>query len=144
MELNSLTIRRIHRSYTEDMIINVFWKCGLGKVYRVDFEIIVYDETGTWDFEYQNAHIYLAEGREWDIEVTKSMKDKSHFVLYHTTFEGKEVCWTMYKNPNPIPKANTTANIHQLFNDNKILKSMIAELNKENEALKAELAKLKE
>jgi hypothetical protein len=50
----------------------------------------------------------------------------------------------MYKNPKPIPKANTMLNIHQLFNDNKILKGMIAELKKENDELKAELKLMKE
>ena len=137
--LQSLHIRKIRRSYTEDMIINIFWKYGLGKIYRVDFETIVYDETGTWDFEYQNAYLYIAEGHQWDTEVIKSMTEKHHFILYHTNNTGKEECWTMYNNPKPIPKANTMLNIHQLFNDNKILKGIIAELKRENDELKKQL-----
>jgi len=44
MSFESLTIERIKRCYTEDIIINIFWKYFLGKVYRVDFEPIVYHD----------------------------------------------------------------------------------------------------
>jgi hypothetical protein len=125
MSFNSLTIQRIKRCYTEDIIINIFWKYFLGKVYRVDFEPI---ET---DSEYQTATIYKDEKYEWSVEIIKSINETGNFVLYHTNFDGSNDCWTMYKNANSIPRATTTRNIHQLQHENNALKARIAELEKE-------------
>ena len=125
MSFNSLTIERIKKTYTEDMIINVFWKYFLGKVYRVDFEPI---ET---ESEYQTVTIYKDEKYEWSEEIIKSINQTGNFVLYHTNFDRTNDCWTMYKNANPIPRATTTRNIHQLDHENKALKDRIAELEKE-------------
>lgn len=105
--------------------MNIFWKYFLGKVYRVDFEPI---ETET---EYQKAIIYRDEKCEWNAEIIKSINETGNFVLYHTNFDGSNECWTMYKNANPIPRATTTKNIHQLDHENGSLKARIAELEKE-------------
>ena len=129
MSFNSLTIERIKKIYTEDIIINIFWKNFLGKVYRVDFEPI---ET---DSEYQTATIYKDEKYEWSVEVIKSINETGNFVLYHTNFDGSNDCWTMKKCPNPIPMATTTRNIHQLDHENNVLKY-------ENGSLKALIAVL--
>lgn len=129
MSFNSLTIERIKKTYTEDMIINVFWKYFLGKVYRVDFEPIKANS------EYQTATIYKDEKYEWSVEVIKSINETGNFVLYHTNFDGSNDCWTMKKCPNPIPMATTTRNIHQLDHENNILKY-------ENGSLKALIAAL--
>ena len=125
MSFNSLTIERIKKTYTEDMIINVFWKYFLGKVYRVDFEPI---ET---ESEYQTVTIYKDEKYEWSEEIIKSINQTDNFVLYHTNFDRSNDCWTMKKCSNPIPRATTTRNIHQLQHDNNALKARIAELEKE-------------
>ena len=125
MSFNSLTIQRIKRCYTEDIIINIFWKYFLGKVYRVDFDPI---ETET---EYQTATIYRDEKFEWSEEIIKSINQTGNFVLYHTNFDRTNECWTMYKNTNPIPRATTTRNIHQLDHENIALKARIAKLEKE-------------
>jgi hypothetical protein len=125
MSFNSLTIERIKKTYTEDMIINVFWKNFLGKVYRVDFEPI---ET---ESEYQTVTIYKDEKFEWSEEIIKSINQSGNFVLYHTNFDGSNDCWTMKKATNPIPMATTTRNIHQLDHENNVLKNRIAELEKE-------------
>ena len=125
MSFNSLTIEKIKRTYTEDIIMNIFWKYFLGKVYRVDFEPI---ET---DSEYQTATIYKDEKYEWSVEIIKSINETGNFVLYHTNFDGSNDCWTMYKNANSIPRATTTRNIHQLQHENNALKARIAELEKE-------------
>ena len=129
MSFNSLSIERIKKIYTEDIIINIFWKNFLGKVYRVDFEPI---ET---DSEYQTATIYKDEKYEWSVEVIKSINETGNFVLYHTNFDGSNDCWTMKKCPNPIPMATTTRNIHQLDHENNVLKY-------ENGSLKALIAAL--
>lgn len=146
-EIESLRIERIRRCYTEEMLINIFWKYCLGKVYRVDFETIVYDDVpGTWDFEYQNAVIYKDEKCDWGPEILKSVNETNKFILYYTNYEGKDECWTMRKNPNPIPKTNTTDNIHQLDHNIHQLKHLvkiqhkkITELEEENKKLKAQL-----
>jgi hypothetical protein len=124
MSFNSLTIERIKRCYTEDIIINIFWKNFLGKVYRVDFEPI---ET---DSEYQTATIYKDEKYEWSVEIIKSINETGNFILYHTNFDGSNDCWTMKKCANPIPMATSTRNIHQLDHENSVLKARIAELEK--------------
>ena len=129
----SLHIKKINISYNEDKIIYIFWKHFLGKVYRVDFAPIANDD------EYRQAFIYIEEGFKWNNDLIKSIAETQHYILYHTTIEGKEVCWTMYENENPIPKADTSLNIHQLCYENEELKTMIAELKKENDALKAQL-----
>jgi hypothetical protein len=125
MSFKSLTIDRIKRSYTEDIIMNIFWKYFLGKIYRVDFEPI---ETSS---EYQTATIYRDEKYEWNEEIIKSINETGNFILYHTNFDGSNDCWSMKKCPNPIPKATTTRNIHQLEHENSALKARIAELEKE-------------
>lgn len=129
----SLHLKKINISYDEDKIIYIFWKHFLGKVYRVDFLPIVNDA------EYRQAFIYIEEGFKWDNDIMKSIAEKQHYILYHTTFEGKEVCWTMYENENPIPKADTPLNIHQLCHENNILKAKIDKLKRENDELKAQL-----
>ena len=140
MSFNSLTIERIKKCYTEDIIINIFWKYFLGKVYRVDFEPIVYhDVPGTWDFEYQKATIYKDEKCEWSDEIIKSINKTGNFVLYYTNFDGTNECWTMEKNLNPIPRATTQGNIHQLHHNNRLLNAIITELKEENTKLKEAL-----
>ena len=129
MSFKSLTIERIKKCYTEDVIINIFWKYFLGKVYRVDFEPI---ET---DSEYQTATIYRDEKYEWSVEIIKSINETDNFVLYHTNFDGSNDCWTMKKCANPIPMATSTRNIHQLEHENSVL-------NDENCSLKARIAEL--
>jgi hypothetical protein len=132
MSFNSLTIEIIKRTYTEDMIINIFWKYFLGKIYRVDFEPIIDIETGLINQEYHTATIYKDEKCEWSEEIIKSVNQTGNFVLYHTNFDRTNECWTMYKNTNPIPRAMTTRNIHQLQHENNVLKDRIAELEKKN------------
>ena len=130
MSFNSLTIEILKTVYTEDMIINIFWKNFLGKVYRVDFEPIINNETGSINKEYQTAVIYRDEKYDWSNEVIKSINQSGNFILYHTNFDGSNDCWTMRKNTNPIPSATTRKNIHQLQHENEALKVRIAELEK--------------
>jgi len=130
----SIHIKSISTSYTEDMIIYIFWKYGLGKVYCVDFETTVYNKTGT-----QNANVYKDKACNWNSEVIESLEQTGEYILNHTTFHGENVQWTMYKNLNPIPRANTTKNIHQLYHANCELNVRIHELENEINALKGKL-----
>jgi len=112
----------------------------MGKVYRVDFEtIICNDVPGSWDFEYQTAIIYKDEAAEWDNTIIKSINESGSFVFYHTNFDGTNECWTMKKHTNPIPKATTQGNIHQLQNNNRVLNMLITDLKEENKNLKEAL-----
>lgn len=130
LSTTSLYIPRIRRCFTEDMIINIFWKHNLGKVYRVDFEAITYDPPGTWDFEFQKACVYLETGHSWDSEITKSLEICGTYKLNHPNFDGSIETWLMHVNHNPIPKANTLMNIHQLMHENRLLRAKIQELLK--------------
>jgi len=137
MSFNSLSIERIKKIYTEDIIINIFWKNFLGKVYRVDFEPIKANS------EYQTATIYKDEKYEWSVEVIKSINETGNFVLYHTNFDGSNDCWTMKKCPNPIPMATTTRNIHQLDHENNVLKDENGSLKALIDVLEKELLEVK-
>jgi hypothetical protein len=112
----------------------------MGKVYRVDFETIVYDDIpGTWNSEYQNAFIYKDKAAEWDNTIIKSINESGCFVFYHTNFDGTNECWTMKKHSQTIPKATTTDNIHQLQHNNRVLNTIIYDLKEENKKLKESL-----
>ena len=131
----SLHIKHIRRCYTEDMIIDIFWKNGLGKVYRVDFDAIVYDN-GEWDFE---AFLYKDETTHWDSQIVESLEKYGVFLLDHTTFNGETEQFKMYKNLHPIPRTTTTRNIHQLDDINRKLIARIQELENEIKVLKLRL-----
>ena len=128
LSTTSLYIPSIRRCFTEDMIINIFWKHNLGKVYRVDFEVITYDPPGTWDFEFQQARVYLETNHLWDSEITRSLEKCGTYKLNHPNFDGSIETWLMKVNPTPIPRANTLMNIHQLMHENKMLRAKIQEL----------------
>jgi triacylglycerol esterase/lipase EstA (alpha/beta hydrolase family) len=134
----SLLIKHIRRCYTEDMIIDIFWKNGLGKVYRVDFEAIVYDN-GDWNFDFQRAFVYKDETTHWDSEFIESLEKYGLFILDHTTFNGETEQFKMYKNPHPIPRTTTTRNIHQLDHINRKLMARIRELENENNVLNGQV-----
>ena len=95
LSTTSLYIPSIRRCFTEDMIINIFWKHNLGKVYRVDFEVITYDPPGTWDFEFQKACVYLETGHSWDSEITQSLEKCGTYKLNHANFDGSIETWLM-------------------------------------------------
>ena len=131
----SLHIKHIRRCYTEDMIIDIFWKNGLGKVYRVDFEAFVYDN-GEWDFEFQEAFVYKDETTYWDGQIIESLEKYGVFLFTHTTFNGETEQLKMYDNPHPIPRTTTTRNIHQLHDINRKLIARIRDLENEIKVLK--------
>ena len=133
----SLHIKHIRRCYTEDMIIDIFWKNGLGKVYRVDFNAFV-DDNGEWDFVFQEAFVYKDETTYWDSQIIESLEKYGVFQFTHTTFNGETEQLKMYDNPRPIPRTKTTRNIHQLDYINRELIARIRELENEIKALKGE------
>ena len=112
----SLCIPHMRKCYTEDIIINMFWKHGIGNIYRVDFET---DDS---------VNVYIYEAYDWEIQVIKSLEETGKYVLNFTTFEGSDETWTMHVNPNPIPMATSNKNVHQLEYENARLRAKIQEL----------------
>ena len=102
----SLFIAKIKNAYTEELIIYNFWKYGLGKVSRVDFE--------PGNAEYRSAFIYTEDS--WDTELTDALEKDSVFHLHLTHHIDPPTTWTITENPNPSPNADTSMNIHQLYN----------------------------
>ena len=109
----SLFIANIKIAYTEELIIYNFWKYGLGKVSRVDFEPV--------NAEYRSAFIYTEHS--WDTAFTQALEKDSVYHLNLTHNIDPPTTWTITKNPNPLPNANTSMNIHQLYNENLQLKT---------------------
>ena len=112
----SLCISHMRSCYTEDIIINMFWKHGIGNIYRVDFE------------SDDSVNVYIYEAYDWEIPVIKSLEETCKYVLNFTTFEGSDETWTMHVNPNPIPMATSNKNVHQLEYENARLRARIQEL----------------
>ena len=98
---DSLRITGIKKSFTEDMIINIFWKHGLGNIYRVDF-----DSANGINY----ACVYKEPHMPWGDELVKSISETGIFTLNCNSTDD----FIMTVNQNPIPKANTSKNIHQL------------------------------
>jgi hypothetical protein len=94
----------------------MFWKHGIGNIYRVDFE------------SDDSANVYIYEAFEWDARVIKSLEETGEYVLNFTTFEGSAETWTMRVNPNPIPMATSNKNVHQLEYENMMLRARIQDL----------------
>jgi hypothetical protein len=94
----------------------MFWKHGIGNIYRVDFET---DDS---------VNVYIHEAFKWDAHVIKSLEETGEYVLHFTTFEGSAETWTMRVNPNPIPMATSNKNVHQLEYENARLRAKIQEL----------------
>ena len=109
----SLSIPNVRSCYTEDIIINMFWKHGIGNIYRVDFE------------SDDSVNVYIYEAFEWDAHVIKSLEETGKYVLNFTRFDGSDETWTMHVNPNPIPMATSNKNVHQLEYENARLRAII-------------------
>ena len=139
MSAKSLYIKNIKKCYSEDLIKYIFWKYFLGEVDRVDFvPITLSDETE--DDTYQQAFIYANLDRGWSKDMIESIENKEFYELNFTTYEQSNgdvnESWKMYDNLCLIPYANTTKNIHQLHNENILLKQKIAELEQQLEEVK--------
>ena len=94
----------------------MFWKHGIGNIYRVDFET---DDS---------VNVYIYEAFEWDARVIKSLEETGKYVLRFTRFDGSAETWTMRVNPNPTPRATSNKNVHQLEYENTLLRARIKEL----------------
>ena len=94
----------------------MFWKHGIGNIYRVDFE------------SDDSVNVYIKEEFEWNAPVIKSLEETGKYVLNFTTFDGSVETWTIHVNPNPTPMATSNKNVHQLEYENELLRVRIQEL----------------
>jgi hypothetical protein len=124
-----LHIPSIKKSYSVELIKDIFWKHFLGKVDRVDFVPIQEDKI------YHQVFIYKEERDRWSEDLIKEIEEKTYYELNFTPCDQereKTDCWKIQKSDQVIPYANTNLNIHQLYHENALLKSKIAELENKN------------
>ena len=135
----------IRKSYSENYVKYILWKNFLGRVDRVDFvPIQITDEIE--DDVFQQAFIYKLDCLEWDKKMVETIQKEEYYVLDFTPYEQNidvKDRWPIYNNLCPIPYANTTQNIHQLFQNNLDLKEKTVELEKEILELKGLIAERK-
>ena len=131
---NSLCIPEIENSFSEDNIIYICWKFGIGNIDRVDFE--PHPEKANSNI----AYVYLSkEFQEWNFEQLHYNKENDSYKLYlhNIPFETQPKTTsdrfiTFHKNPHPTPYAKTKLNIHQLFNKNLRLEEKNLRLEEKN------------
>jgi len=135
----------IRKSYSENYVKYILWKNFLGRVDRVDFvPIQITDEIE--DDVFQQAFIYKLDCLEWDKKMVEAIQKEEYYVLDFTPYEQhRDVkdCWSIYNNLYPIPYADTTLNIHQLFQNNLDLNEKTIELEREILKLKSLIAERK-
>jgi hypothetical protein len=135
----------IRKSYSENYVKYILWKNFIGRVDRVDFvPIKITDEIE--DEIFQQAFIYKLDCLEWDKKMVETIKEEEYYVLDFTPYEQHRDVkdfWRIYNNVYPIPYADTTLNIHQLFQNNLDLKEKTLELEKEILELKDFIAERK-
>ena len=142
----SLCIPEIEIAFSEDNIIYICWKFGMGNVDRVDFE--PHPEKSGFNI----AYVYLSkECREWNFEqLHYNTEDDSYKLYLHNipfqtqpqTVNDRFI--TFYKNPHPTPYAKTKLNIHQLFNKNVRLEEKNLRLEEKNLRLEEKNLRLEE
>ena len=124
-----LHIPSIKKSYSVELIKDIFWRHFLGKVDRVDFVPIQEDKI------YHQVFIYKEERDKCSTDLIKEIEEKTYYELHFTPCDQereKTDCWKIQKSDQVIPYANTNLNIHQLYHENALLKSKIAELENKN------------
>lgn len=141
----SFCVPRINKRYTDEIIKYLFWKFCVGQVDRVDFELIIDEETGVEDSNFQKACVYMSS--EFNVEQLYYNEKERSYILYpyripHKKYinnintntderENDNDCFLLYNNPSPIPYTNTTMNVHQLHHKNLLLEQKIKELEKQ-------------
>ena len=147
----SLYIPTLKKIYSEELIINIFWKIGVGTITRIDFVPIMKTIEGqaepVEDPVYRRAFIYTKS--YWALVVTESIDKTGSYRLYpNLPFEAEPTesteYWLLLKNKSPVPYATTTLNVHQLAHNNGLLETKVAEMEQEMIKMKEEIERLKE
>ena len=99
----SLRIERINKSYTEEMIVYIFWKHGLGKVNHVVFVPIAEDsaeelEEGLSPVTFHQAIIHKAPRDRWGQPLMEGLEKESKYDVTFTFCADPQVTWTIFSN----------------------------------------------
>lgn len=131
----SLYIPTINKKYSAEVIINIFWKCFMGNVDRIDFVSIMkqpkdlkkepFEDPNFWQ-----AFIYVRPRTSWASFVTDSIENTGSYRFYpYPEKQGApSEYWLILKNKNPVPYAQTHLNVHQLAHNNSLLETKVSEM----------------
>ena len=131
----SLYIPTIHKKYSAEMLINIFWQFFMGNVDRIDFVPIMkqpkdpkkepFEDANFWQ-----AFIYVRPRTAWGSFVTDAIeKDGSYRFYPNPDKQGSpKEFWLILKNKSPVPYAQTHLNVHQLAHNNSLLETKVSEM----------------
>ena len=99
----SLRIERISKSYTEEMIVYIFWRHNLGKVNRVVFVPITEDsaeelEEGLSPVTFHQAIVHKDPRDRWGQQLMEGLENDSKYDVTFTFCADPQVTWTIYAN----------------------------------------------
>ena len=105
----SLRIERISKSYTEEMIVYIFWRHNLGKVNRVVFVPIAEEsaeelEEGLSPVTFHQAIVHKAPRDRWGQQLMEGLEKDSKYDVTFTFCADPQVTWTIHAN---FPMRNT-------------------------------------
>lgn len=153
----SLYIPTIHKKYTAEMIINIFWKFFMGNVDRIDFVTIMKQPKDATkepveDPNFWQAFIYVRPMTTWATVVTDAIDNTGSYKFFPNQHAhpdpnkqgNPKEYWIILKNNNPVPYSETHLNIHQLAHNNSLLETKFAEMEAEMLKMKTKFAELEE
>jgi hypothetical protein len=130
--INSIYIPTVKKCYSDEKIMLLFWRHGLGKVNRVDFVPIIKENDIECPY-FKQAFLYVDSKSAWHPDIVKSIEEGQPYKIYPNKEEAFEHLrdekeyWLILKNKCPVPYATTTLNVHQLANNLALLEQQMAE-----------------
>lgn len=99
----SLRIERISKSYTEEMIVYIFWKHGLGKVNHVEFVPITKEsfedlEQGESSATFHQVIVHKAPRERWGQQLMEGLENDSKYDVTFTFCEDPQITLTILAN----------------------------------------------
>uniref|UniRef100_A0A6C0I940 Uncharacterized protein n=1 Tax=viral metagenome TaxID=1070528 RepID=A0A6C0I940_9ZZZZ len=147
----SLYIPTLKKIYSEELVINIFWKIGAGTISRIDFvpimKTIEGQEEPVEDSVYRRAFIYTKS--YWSLAVTNAIDETGSYRMYpNLPFDAEPTqsteYWLLLKNKTPVPYATTTLNVHQLAHNNGLLETKVFDMETKVIEMEQEMSKMKE
>jgi uncharacterized protein YgiM (DUF1202 family) len=130
--INSIYIPTVKKCYSDEKIMLLFWRHGLGKVDRVDFVPIIKENDIECPY-FKQAFLYVDSKSAWHPDIVESVEKGQPYKIYPNKDEAFEHLrdekeyWLILKNKCPVPYATTTLNVHQLANNLALLEQQMAE-----------------
>lgn len=151
----SLYIPTIHKKYSAEIIINIFWQFFMGNVDRIDFVTIMKQPKDATkepveDPNFWQAFIYVRPRTTWATFVTDAIDNTGSYKFYpnqraHPDPEKQgstKEYWIILKNKTPVPYAQTHLNVHQLAHNNSLLETKYAEMEAEMLKMKVKMEEM--